>query len=43
LSAIGFAPRLAQENLKSFLKLANMDGTRAHGPGPQFRTRLLSV
>ena len=28
LSAIGFAPRLAQENLKPFLKLAKMDGTR---------------
>jgi EAL domain-containing protein (putative c-di-GMP-specific phosphodiesterase class I)/GGDEF domain-containing protein/CHASE1-domain containing sensor protein len=38
LSAIGFAPRLAQENLKSFLKLANMDGTRlmvrARSSGP---------
>jgi diguanylate cyclase (GGDEF)-like protein len=38
LSAIGFAPRLAQENLKPFLKLANLDGTRlmvrARSSGP---------
>jgi len=38
LTAIGFAPRVARANLKSFVKLVNLDGTPltvwAHNSGP---------